>query len=79
MPVKTLNSKNSDAEICRANGWGSGTRLIGTEGEGEDWERTDLMEITAVGEELLLARAVYGDNTGEGIWTLKMREWRKWR
>jgi hypothetical protein len=68
----------SEANICRAEGWGVGTRLVGTEGT----MRT-VIEITALGEKTLLAKsAERRGNTGpyrfgpEHIWTLRYRDWR---
>jgi hypothetical protein len=64
-----------DAERCRRNGWGPGTRLIGDEGYGPS-----VIEITAVGEHQILARRVVRDgeavNDRETTWTLAHRDWR---
>ena len=66
----------SDAEKCRANGWGVGTRLIGDEGYGPT-----VIEITAIGETHILARAISYNgkaaNRGESHWTLSARDWEK--
>jgi hypothetical protein len=65
-----------DAEICRRNGWGVGTRLCGDEGQG-----MTVIEITALGERLLLAKAVSEDGRpcrhDETTWTLKCRDWKE--
>jgi hypothetical protein len=41
----------TSAELCRKNGWGPGTRLVGHEGFGDT-----VIEITAVGEAGILRR-----------------------
>lgn len=65
----------SDADKCRANGWGPGTRLAGDEGYG-----VTVIEITAVGERSILARMVShrGEprQRSEGLWTLACRDWK---
>lgn len=68
----------NSAEKCRANGWKAGTILIGDEGYG-----STVIEITAVGEELVLAKII--SYTGESphqwqkeqSWTLEYRDWRE--
>lgn len=73
--VITLNSAFSAADICRANGWGPGTRLVGDEGDGPT-----VLRITAVGVQEILAivethsgRPVAG---WEAAWSLDCRDWR---
>jgi len=65
-----------DADICRENGWGVGTRLIADEDM-----RPFTIEITAVGLKRVLAVCVRRDGTihanDEGDWDLQWREWRK--
>jgi hypothetical protein len=73
---KTLNSRNS-ADICRANGWSAGTRLVGDEGYGPT-----VIEITGVGEESILAKTITHNGkqprwTYEGVWTLSCRAWKE--
>jgi hypothetical protein len=64
----------SDAERCRQNGWGVGTRLAGDEGYG-----VTVIEITAIGESRILAKTV--SHKGERVdqsetsWTLVCRDW----
>ena len=77
-PVPTLNSKLSDAEICRRNGWGVGTLLAGDEGHG-----VTVIRITAVGDTCVLAREVChagkpaSDIAGREMnWSLTIRDWR---
>ena len=70
--VETLGSALSDADLCRANGWGAGTRLDGVE-SGEGWSHTDTIVITAVGEQAILARCKHNDR--EAVWTLRHRSW----
>jgi hypothetical protein len=64
----------SDAELCRIFGWGPGTRLQGDEGYG-----MTVIEITAVGEEMILAKMISHNGVGEvrseSSWTLKCRDW----
>ena len=66
----------SDADLCRRNGWGPGTRLIGDEGYGPT-----VIEITAIGEQRILAVEVSHDGGAtrpryERSWVLFCREWR---
>ena len=65
-----------DADICRENGWGVGTRLIAD----EDTDPIEI-EITAVGLKHVLAALVERDGTihasSEWYWSLQHREWRK--
>jgi creatinine amidohydrolase/Fe(II)-dependent formamide hydrolase-like protein len=64
----------TDADLCRERGWGVGTRLVGHEGYG-----ATVIVITAIGEELILARPVsHSDRPvdgDEGVWTLRFRDW----
>lgn len=78
--MRTLHSKMNDAEICRANEWTPGTRLVGDEGYGPT-----VIELTAVGERHILAKTIshngkYADRVNgeciEGHWTLTCRDWR---
>lgn len=69
--MKTENTHNSilsDAELCRRNGWGVGTRLVG-----DDGYNPTTITITAIGQDSILA----SDNNYplEASWTLKCREW----
>lgn len=59
-----------DAEVCRRNGWTVGTRLVGDEGYGPT-----VIEITAIGEELLLAKTLSPVARSETAWTLSCRDW----
>jgi hypothetical protein len=72
----TKGCRNS-AEVCRANKWKAGTRLVGDEGSGPT-----VIEITAVGESGLLAKAISHngkkqDPPREGSWTLSNRDWKE--
>jgi hypothetical protein len=64
----------NDAELCRSNGWTVGTRLVGDEGYGPT-----VIQITAIGESVLLAKAVSQDGRSvsgrELTWTLACRDW----
>ncbi len=66
----------TDADLCRSRGWGPGTRLVGNEGYGPT-----VIEITYVGEKLILAREVSHngkpDVCDEALWTLSCRDWRE--
>lgn len=72
--ISTLHSRLSAAELCRRNGWGVGTRLVGNEGYGDT-----VIEITAVGSDGLLARTIsHGGKPSHGrenSWVLWCREW----
>ncbi len=74
--TKTMLRGESDAETCRLNGWGPGTMLMG-----EECGAITTLLITAVGERLILARAVKENgrkcNWPEMAWTLAYREWRR--
>lgn len=71
----TRNDQRHAAEVCREHGWQAGTRLIGSDDVG-----TTVIEITAVGQRVLLARtisqnhrpAAYGH---ERSWRLSDRDW----
>lgn len=69
----TLGDTRPAAEVCRANGWGPGTRLAGDDGWGET-----VIEITAVGDKSVMARKVSQGGrptpTPEGVWKLHLRE-----
>lgn len=68
-------SSFDSAGLCRKNGWGPGTRLVGDEGHGPT-----VIEITAVGERAILAKGLshHGRpmDSLENIWTLRLRDWR---
>jgi len=61
----------TDADTCRINGWVVGDRLEGDEGFGPD-----VIEITAIGEKLILAKCITRSE-GEMTWTLTCRDWKK--
>lgn len=67
----------NDADVCRQNNWGPGTRLVGDEGYGPT-----VIEIRYVGESKIFAKAISHNhkvvNWGESIWTLSCREWKRW-
>lgn len=67
------------AQKCRRNGWQPGTRLAGDEGYG-----VTVIEITAIGERNILAKAISHDGKPlspvyESTWDLSCRKWRKVR
>lgn len=69
MSDTTLGDTRAAAVICRERGWGPGTRLVGDEGRGPH-----VIEITAVGEEQILAKNLTMQ-TGEGLRDLSCRDW----
>lgn len=60
---------STDAETCRLNGWGPGTRLVGKESA-----LSATITITAIGRARVLA--VRDGLSTESIWSLEHREWR---
>ena len=74
---RTLHDHRSPADVCRARGWVVGTQLVGDEGSGPT-----VIQITAIGEQRILARtisengrrATYPD---EGLWSLGSRDWKE--
>ena len=62
------------ADLCRQNGWKVGTILEGDEGRG-----TDRIEITAIGEQAVLAKSVDGSWSVEHLWDVGSREWKEVR
>lgn len=75
----TLNTRLSDAEICRKNGWAPGTVLAGNAGQSET-----VIRVTAVGEANILAKELRragkpsNDVAGrETIWHLSERSWHR--
>lgn len=67
--------EESDADKCRRKGWAVGTRLKGVE-SGANYSRTDVIEITAIGVEGILARTVTNKGYGrEQGWSLQWRDW----
>jgi hypothetical protein len=67
---------DSPAEECRQRGIKVGDRLVGDEGYGPT-----IIEITAIGEKSILAKAVSHDGEtverNETLWTLNCRDWEK--
>lgn len=77
--VKTQNTRLSDAEICRRNGWKPGTLLSGTDKQG-----TSVICLTAIGEDTILAKKITQDGkpvnpivNRECFWDLHLRDWRR--
>lgn len=73
----TLHHRGSDADLCRANGWRKGTRLVGDEGYGPT-----VIELTAIGCDDILAKTIGHAGIAhtrqrESSWVLWCREWRK--
>lgn len=75
-PESTLRSSKSAAQLCRERGWTVGTRLVGDEGYGPS-----VIEITAVGETLVLAKGIFRNGAPvtdrEASWTLTARDWQR--
>jgi len=70
--VCTFNNPECPAEICRLNGWTVGTKLVGNEG----YDGDSVIEITAVGEEKILAKwTTKKGRTYEESTTLACRDW----
>lgn len=85
--VPTKGSRLTAAELCRANGWGPGTRLVGEETASSGWWCQTVIEVTAVGRAgVFAARLAQRSGTpgcsrwqrdaGENSWSLSDREWR---
>lgn len=77
--VCTLRSNLSDAELCRRNGWVVGTQLVGVEfgPDGQIWN-TNAIQITAIGDEQILAKEVGPNCFGrETNWSLNCRDWKQ--
>jgi hypothetical protein len=81
----------TDAQTCRDNGWKVGDLLKGTEVWGDDTKHTSIIQITAIGEEKILAKEAFvieyarsgkqtmvGVDREEGHWTLLYRDWKKY-
>ncbi|WP_342149722.1 hypothetical protein [Methylorubrum sp. SB2] len=73
----TRHDHRPAAEICRAHGWGEGTRLVGRDAVG-----TTVIEITALGPRVMLARTVSQDHRPAAYgqdrsWRLSDRDWRE--
>ncbi len=66
----------NSAQMCRERGWTPGTRLVGDEGYGPT-----VIEITAMGEECILAKAISHNGQPlagvEESWVLWRRDWRE--
>lgn len=72
----TLGDTHYAADICRARGWTAGTLLVGDEGYGPE-----VIRITAVGEQIVLARTVSRNGKGvksnEDSWCFACRDWKE--
>lgn len=74
----TLGDTRGPAVICRERGWSPGTRLVGDEGYGPT-----VIEITAIGECLILAKTLTHDGKipghagAEYTWCLDGRDWKE--
>lgn len=75
--ASTLNDHREPAIICRERGWAAGTRLVGDEGCGPT-----VIEITAVGEQRILAKEISHNDKppafsdSEAMWVLWCRDWK---
>lgn len=80
--MSTKGSRFSDAEICRQNGWGVGTQLEGVESNGRGLSIANVIQITAIGEEAVLAKCLSHNGepccySREISWTLTLRDWKE--
>jgi hypothetical protein len=72
-----MHPGENDADFCRRMGYIVGTKLSGDEGYGET-----VIQITAIGERLILAKTAVPYNSLDGYfcreatWTLSCRDWR---
>ena len=67
----------SDAELCRANGWTPGTVLEGRETVGRWWAESQV-RITAIGEQLVLARELKWRTSEDPEWKPVQRSETRW-
>ena len=58
----------TNADFCRRMGYTVGTRLVGDEGYGPE-----VIELTAIGERLILAKGA----DREGLRMLQFRDWKR--
>jgi hypothetical protein len=63
-----MHSRKSSAELCRLNGWGKGTLIIGT-----SYGLTEVIELTAVGSHSVLAKSARAAT--DSMWNLLDRCW----
>lgn len=76
MSSQSQSNQGSSADICRRNGWSVGTILTGDEGFGPT-----VIQITAIGEECVLAKtlshcwSVVAPDESE--WDLSFRDWKE--
>jgi hypothetical protein len=72
--IEKRRAGETEADFCRRVGWGPGTRLAGDEGYG-----VTVIEITALGESVILAKQISHagklDPSREHAWTLDCRDW----
>lgn len=70
----------TSADVCQRNGWKPGDLLCGSEFSGGR-AYTITIRITAIGEELVVARAIDRDGVAisatEYLWDLTWRSWEK--
>lgn len=70
----TRHHRGDAVEVCGKNGWGVGTLLVGDEGYGPT-----IIQITALGDRQMLARAVAHNGRAvrgdENNWVLWCRDW----
>ena len=76
-----VEDRRSSAAIARENGWTAGDILEGTETYGDGTSSTCRILITAVGDEMVLAKTVMLDGkpqrSFEQSWSLACRDWKK--
>lgn len=87
---KLMNRGKTDVETCILNNWSVGTVLVGHEQWSDGRGTWTTIRLTGMGESTLLARCLQHERTdasgavidvekdcrdGEGVWTLRYREW----
>ena len=75
--MSTRNDQRHAADVCREHGWRPGTRLVGSNGFG-----TTVIEITALGNRVILARIISQNGQPaaydqDRVWRLSDRDWRE--
>lgn len=77
----TTRPGESAAAACRRKKWKVGDRLVG-----DDGHRPEVIELTAIGECLVIAKCISRSGSpvedwesGEHCWTLSCRDWKKVR
>lgn len=67
----------TSAAVARGKAWGVGTVLEGTETWADGTSVTARIVITAIGEQMVLARRVNVTDRGESSWVFDSRDWQE--